>query len=132
MTELSVFYDGGCPVCVAEIDHLKRLDVTGKIAFENICAADFTARFPRIDPQQADRILHGELADGEMIYGLDVTYWAWALVGKRRRVAVLRWPIFRQIAQLGYRFFARYRHQISRLVTGKKRCNTCASSEGAL
>ncbi len=129
MTELSIFYDGGCPLCVAEMDHLKRLDNAGKIAFEDICAADFNARFPRVDRQQADRILHGELGDGEMIYGLDVTYWAWALVGKRHWVAILRWPLFKQLAQLGYLFFARYRHQISRLLTGKTRCNTCAGAE---
>lgn len=129
MTELSIFYDGGCPLCVAEMDHLKRLDNAGKIAFEDICAADFNARFPRVDRQQADRILHGELGDGEMIYGLDVTYSAWALVGKRHWVAILRWPLFKQLAQLGYLFFARYRHQISRLLTGKTRCNTCAGAE---
>lgn len=129
MTELSIFYDGGCPLCVAEMDHLKRLDNAGKIAFEDICAADFNARFPRVDRQQADRILHGELGDGEMIYGLDVTYWAWVLVGKRHWVAILRWPLFKQLAQLGYLFFARYRHQISRLLTGKTRCNTCAGAE---
>jgi predicted DCC family thiol-disulfide oxidoreductase YuxK len=119
MTDLTIFYDGGCPLCAAEMRHLNSLDGAGKIAFEDIYAADFGARFPHIDQREADRILHGQLADGALIFGLDVTYQAWALVGKRRWVAILRWPIIKQIADFGYLFFARHRYRISRLLTGK-------------
>lgn len=126
MTQLTVFYDGGCPLCAAEMDHLKKLNIEANLAFENIYAADFSQRFPHIDRQAADLILHGQLQSGEIIYGLEVTYQAWALVGKRHWVAILRWPLFKQCADLGYRFFAKYRHSISRLVMGKARCERCA------
>ena len=76
--DLTIFYDGGCPLCVAEMHHLHRLDLQGKIAFENIYAKDFIERFPHIDQQQAYRRLHGQSADGNMLFGLDVTYQAWA------------------------------------------------------
>ena len=68
---------------------------------------------PHIDPHAADRILHGELTDGSMIYGLDVTRTAWQLVGKGHWFAFLRWPLIRPIADLAYHFFARHRHHIS-------------------
>ncbi|MGB1868513.1 MAG: thiol-disulfide oxidoreductase DCC family protein [Porticoccaceae bacterium] len=126
MAILTIFYDGGCPLCAAEITHLIRLNSENKLAFENIYAPDFAERFGHIDRQAADRVLHGQLATGEMIYGLEVTYEAWAMVGKRHWVAILRWPVFRQCAQLGYRFFARHRHRISRLLMGKARCERCA------
>ncbi len=126
MTELTVFYDGGCPLCVSEMRHLSRLDTEGKISLENIYAADFNQRFPHIDQQRADQILHGQLASGEVIYALDVTYTAWALVGKRHYVAVLRWPVIKQIANYSYRLFAKYRATISRLLTGSERCEMCA------
>ena len=90
--ELILFYDAGCSLCASEITHLKKLDKHQKIAFENIHASDFTEHFPHICQQEADRMLHGQLPDGEVIYGLDVTYLAWALVGKRHWVAILRWP----------------------------------------
>jgi predicted DCC family thiol-disulfide oxidoreductase YuxK len=108
------------------MDHLKKLNSEANLAFENIYAADFSQRFPHIDRQAADLILHGQLQSGEIIYGLEVTYQAWALVGKRHWVAILRWPLFKQCADLGYRFFAKYRHSISRLVMGKARCERCA------
>ena len=125
LTELTIFFDGGCPLCASEIGHLERLDSGKKLSFEDIYAPFFSERFPHIELQEADLILHGQWRDGSMIYGLDVTYHSWALVGKGHWVAILRWPIFRQIAQLGYRFFAKYRHRISSLVTGKPRCERC-------
>ena len=126
MAELIIFYDGGCPLCVSEMRHLSRLDTESKISLENIYADDFGIRFPYIDQRRADQILHGQLASGEVIYALDVTYTAWALVGKRHWVAVLRWPIVKQIADYSYLFFAKYRSTISKLLTGSDRCEMCA------
>ena len=125
MAELIIFYDGGCPLCVSEMRHLSRLDTEGKIRLENIYADNFIERFPHIDQQRADQILHGQLANGEVIYALDVTYNAWTLVGKRHWVAILRWPIIKQIADYSYLFFAKYRSGISKLLTGKERCEMC-------
>ena len=126
MVQLRIFYDAGCPLCEFEIEHLRRLNSDNKLAFENIYASDFTERFPAIDPQKADLVLHGQLENDQMIYGLDVTYTAWVLVGRRHWVAILRWPIVKQCAEIGYKFFAKYRHRISRLVMGRARCESCA------
>ena len=128
MAELTIFYDGGCPLCVSEMRHLSQLDREQKIRLENIYADDFSQRFPHINQQQADRILHGQLASGELIYALDVTYEAWSLVGKRHWVAPLRWPLVKQVAHLFYLVFARYRAPISRLLTGSDRCDVCSIS----
>lgn len=49
MTELTIFFDGGCPLCVAEIGHLERLDSANKIAFEDIYAPSLSERFPQVD-----------------------------------------------------------------------------------
>jgi len=82
MSALRIFYDGQCPLCRMEIDHLKKLDSSDQLELQDITVSDFSARFPYIDREAADRILHGELADGSMIYGLDVTCTAWQLVGR--------------------------------------------------
>lgn len=126
MAELIVFYDGGCPLCVSEMRHLSRLDTEGVISLENIYAENFSERFPHIDQQRADQILHGQLANGEVIYALDVTYKAWTLVGKRHWVTILRWPVVKQVADYSYLFFAKYRGTISRLLTGSERCEMCS------
>jgi predicted DCC family thiol-disulfide oxidoreductase YuxK len=127
--KLTIFYDSQCPLCSAEINQLRSLDVNGKLLFEDLHAPDLMKRYPYIDMVHANRILHGQLEDGQMIYGLDVTCRAWAAVGKHRWLAVLRWPVIRWIADLFYLFFARYRNIISRLVVSgfkiKPGCSQC-------
>lgn len=123
MQTLTLFYDSYCPLCANEMAQLRRLDTHQRLRFEDIHADDFSQRYPDIDPQAADRILHARYDDGRMIYGLDVTHQAWALVGKQRWLAVLRWPVIRCFADLGYRFFARYRYGISLVLTGQRRCS---------
>lgn len=125
-SKLTIFYDGGCPLCVKEMRHLKKLDARSKIQFENINEPDFNQRYPAVDVAKANQYLHGQTRSGEMIYGLDVTYAAWSQVGKGWMIAPLRWPVIRWFADKAYLFFARYRNRISRLLTGKERCSQCS------
>ena len=125
-SELIIFYDGGCPLCVKEMRHLKRLDKEGRIQFENVNEPDFSQRYPQVDVAKANQYLHGQVSSGDMIYGLDVTHEAWSLVGKGWIIAPLRWPIIRWFADKTYLFFARNRNRISKLLTGKERCAQCS------
>jgi predicted DCC family thiol-disulfide oxidoreductase YuxK len=124
---LTIFYDGRCPLCSAEIKQLSEFDAAGRLILEDINAQGFQQRYPHIDPKAADRILHGQYGSGELIYGLDVTQQAWALVGRHRWLKLLRLPLIRWFADLGYLLFARYRSQISYLLTGSSQCdeNAC-------
>jgi len=125
MADLTVFFDGLCPLCRREMDALRALDKAQRIRFEDLNASDFSERFPYINIHKANRILHGESADGRVLLGLDVTCTAWALVGRGQWLAILRWPFIRLLADFGYRVFARYRYTISFLLTGERRCDIC-------
>lgn len=125
MTQLTIFYDGGCPLCVHEMRKLKKLDGGRQMVFEDIHSDGFEQRYPAIDKTAADTILHAQTDRGEMLYGLDVTHAAWSLVGRGWLTAPLRWPGLRWFADKAYLFFARNRYRISRLLTGKARCEQC-------
>ncbi|MCK8046368.1 DUF393 domain-containing protein [Shewanella sp. 1CM18E] len=122
--KLRIFYDSLCPLCAAEMQQIKALDVDGNVELQDLNQEGFEEKFPYIDFAYANKILHGELADGTLIKGLDVTYEAWAAVGKARWVALLRCPLVKPAADLGYRFFAKHRYRISYLLTGKQRCES--------
>lgn len=124
--ELTIFYDGGCPLCVHEMRQLKRRDKKQQIQFEDVHAEGFSERYPHIDTSAANTILHGQLQSGELIYGLDVTYKAWSLVGRGWLIAPLRWPGIRFLADKVYLWFARNRYSISKALTGKSRCEQCS------
>jgi predicted DCC family thiol-disulfide oxidoreductase YuxK len=125
MTELKIFYDGGCPLCLAEMKHLLKLDQYNKIDLVDINQEGFQAKHPNINRAKAEQILHGQLADGSILLGLDVTHKAWSLVGKGKWTAIIRWPLIRPIADFAYLQFARHRHFLSRLITGQERCESC-------
>jgi predicted DCC family thiol-disulfide oxidoreductase YuxK len=122
---LTIFYDGYCPLCLVEMDKLKQLDTQQNISFVDIQDPAFCARYPHLDWQILNARIHGYLADGSLISGLDVTYLAWKLVGKGWVYAPLRWPIIRWFADIAYNLFAKHRYRISYLLTGKKPCIPC-------
>lgn len=121
MADLTLFYDGTCPLCVNEINHLKRLDQKQRIAFEDIHAENFTERYPDVDRDEASAILLGDV-HGQRIRGLDVTHRAWSLVGRGWITAPLRWPLIRPVADRVYLWFAPRRYRISGWLTGRQRC----------
>jgi predicted DCC family thiol-disulfide oxidoreductase YuxK len=128
-----IFYDAGCPLCNAEMQGLKKADIEQKIVLEDLNAADFDIRFPHIDKNRAMEILHAQTEAGEMIYGLDVTYAAWKTVGKHKWLKILRLPVIRIFADLGYTFFAKYRQPISRFLMPNTACegDSCSTKSRA-
>ena len=130
-TRLTLFYDGYCPLCVAEMNKLKHYDSNEWLAFVDIQSPLFSESYPNLSWQQLNDRIHGMLPDGRLVSGLDVTYLAWKLVGKGWVYAPLRWPLLARVADLAYNVFAKHRYRISFLLTGKKRlsppsvCETC-------
>lgn len=123
MSDLTIFYDGECPLCVREMNHLSERDIHKRLLLVDIQQDDFAQAYPHIDPKAASTILHGLNDQGELILGLDVTHRAWSLVGKGYWTAPLRWPVIRWFADKAYLYFARNRYKISGLFTGQERCS---------
>lgn len=92
MPTLILFFDGYCPLCVNEVQHLRRLDKRGVLQFEDIQHPGVAERWPQIDNAEAGRILL-ELDNGTLFKGLDVTHRAWSLMGLGWLTAPLRWPL---------------------------------------
>ncbi|RTZ17743.1 DUF393 domain-containing protein [Vibrio aquaticus] len=122
MTKLTIFYDGYCPLCVKEMEHLKHSDANNSIALVDI-QTSIIEQYPMIDAKEASTILHALDEQGHLILGLDVTYQAWSLVGKGWLYAPLRWKLVKPFADKAYLHFAKNRYRWSRLLTGKSRCN---------
>jgi predicted DCC family thiol-disulfide oxidoreductase YuxK len=125
--QLTLFYDGSCPLCVAEMQALAAFDDKKRLKLVDLGRPEVAECYPGIDRVAAMQILHAELDRGdgtstEMLLGLDATRWAWKLVNRKPWIAMLRWPLIRPVADLCYLFFARHRYRISYLLTGRKRC----------
>lgn len=68
MSEVTVFYDGGCPLCLREIALLRRLDRRDRLAFENVADPDEPVSCP-IDRSELLARFHARLPNGEVVQG---------------------------------------------------------------
>lgn len=127
--EFTVYYDGACPLCSIEIDHLKKHDKDNKLGFVDISQPAFINDNPQLDFEAMNARIHGQTKDGQWLVGLDVTHRAWSLVGKTWLYAPLRWPVVRIFADKFYLWFAKHRHTIASFLTRKKHRNEMRQSQ---
>ena len=109
---LTIFYDGNCPMCAAEMEHLKKYDKNNVIKLVDIHQESFETLYPTVSFAAAMKILHGHYS-GKILLGLEVTHRAWTMVGKGFWVAPLNWPVIKKLSHWVYLGLAKYRHQIS-------------------
>jgi len=111
--DVEVFFDGQCPLCVREINMLRRLDRAGRIRFTDIADPAFDpASTGRTFEQLMDRI-HARLADGTIIEGVEVFRRLYTAVGFGPIVAITRLPGLSWLLDQGYRLFAKNRLKLT-------------------
>lgn len=106
---VEVFFDGGCPLCLKEINMLRRWDRRGRIRFTDIDAPEFSAA--ALGKTQAELMaeIHGRLPNGEWIRGVEVFRRLYSAVGFGPLVTLTRLPGVSHVLDWGYSIFARNR-----------------------
>jgi predicted DCC family thiol-disulfide oxidoreductase YuxK len=115
---LTVFFDGGCPVCTREIEYYRRMASEEKLNFVDISD-------PRFDPEPYGRTLkefmaemHAMDASGRFYRGVDAFRALWqglpvSIYGDLGRLLGL--PGIHLLARVGYHIFARLRRFLPRV-----------------
>ena len=85
---LTVWYDGDCPICTAEIGLIRTLDRASAIEFVDLslpggCPTDRAARLARI---------HAQPRDGRMVSGAAAFVAMWRVLPRLRPLATLASP----------------------------------------
>ena len=111
--ELTLLYDGSCPLCTWEKRNLARTDKYGKLAFIDIQAPDFDPQAYGTTMQALMARLHGVTKDGRMIQGVETLIESYRAVGWWWAYLPLR-VVPRRLADQGYECFAQHRYAISR------------------
>lgn len=112
--ELVLYFDGRCPLCVAEIRRLGARNTRHRLAFVDIAEPGFDPAPLGVDLPALNRELHARLPDGRMLTGVESILAAYTLVGRGWLVWPLRVPAVRDALAPLYRRFARNRHAVSR------------------
>ncbi len=110
---LTLYFDGACPLCAAEITLLKARNRQGLLDFVDVAASPQSLP-GGVSCAQALATMHGRLADGRLLTGVTV----FAEAYRRADLPALAWlfsrPLLQPALMAGYRFFARHRERISR------------------
>ena len=114
--ELTLYYDGQCPLCVAEIDFLQSRNRSGQLAFVDVTQTGFAAEGHDISCEAAMAQIHGRTAAGQVLVGVPV----FATAYKLANLPVLAWILSRQwlmpVLQPAYVLFAKHRQAISKRI----------------
>jgi predicted DCC family thiol-disulfide oxidoreductase YuxK len=101
MSEVTVWFDGGCPLCVREIALMRRLDRRGRIDFVDVadgasgCPIDRGALLARFHAADADGLHGGAAAFAAMWRAIPVLRPLGLVARNRRVLAVLEWMYVR-------------------------------------
>lgn len=106
MTIETLYYDGMCPVCAREMEHLGRLK-RDSLDLVDIHQIDITNEMP----SKEDLLLNLHLKRGdEWLVGADANVAAWQHTRFGVLWAWLRWPVVKQIVDPVYAFWAKRRY----------------------
>jgi predicted DCC family thiol-disulfide oxidoreductase YuxK len=114
--ELTVYYDGNCPFCAAEMNRLRSWNSAGKLVFVDIAEPEFDPGTLGVAMADLDRELHSRASDGTVLTGIDSMQRAYTLVGRAWMVLPLRVTMLRPLLSYLYLGFARNRYRFSRLM----------------
>jgi len=115
LPDLTVFYDGDCPVCRMEVVWYERLDKTGAIAWIDIETLNDGNLPDGKSRQELLNRFHARDKAGHYHVGVDAFARIWReLPGFRRFAFLFRLPVIRPLSELGYRAFLAWQRRARR------------------
>ena len=113
--DVRVLYDGDCPLCVREVDFLRRKDAgRGKLDLVDIASARYDPSANRgIEFATAMSTIHGIEPNGDVITGVEVFERAYAAVGLGWVYAFAKVPALLAAANKAYDFWAERRMEVT-------------------
>jgi predicted DCC family thiol-disulfide oxidoreductase YuxK len=116
MQRFTMYYDGACPLCQAEIHFLQSRNSLGLLEFIDVAAPKYDEVAHQLSCKLALATMQGRLADGTQLEGIPV----FAEAYKRARLPKLAWLFSRRwlapMLNAAYFIFAKYRHPISKMI----------------
>jgi predicted DCC family thiol-disulfide oxidoreductase YuxK len=103
---LSVYFDGGCPLCRAEIAAYRRLEGADQLRWLDLQTCTTAELGDDLDRQAALKRMHVRRADGRLIDGAAAFVEIWSVLpGWARLARLARLPGVVSVMELGYRVF---------------------------
>ena len=124
LVKLTIFFDGGCPLCKREVDFLQSRNQKGYLSFIDINSSDFSLDFKYgISYKQAMERIHAFKIDGSVIKDIKFFQEAYSLIGLGWIYAPTKLPILDKLVEFIYGLWAKYRLNITFRPSIEKLCS---------
>ena len=123
LVKLTIFFDGGCPLCKREVDFLQSRNQKGYLSFIDINTSDFYLDHKYgITYRRAMERIHALKSDGSVIKDIKVFQEAYTLIGLGWIYAPTKLPIFDKLIEFIYGIWAKYRLKLTFRPSIEKLC----------
>ncbi len=125
--DLTVYYDGGCPLCRAEIDHYRGCQGADRLDFVDVGRDAGSALGEGLDRQAALARFHVRDAHGRLVSGAAAFARLWRVLPNWRWLArivdirILGFQPILPVAEAAYRLFLPLRPWLARLLVRIRR-----------
>ena len=131
-----MLYDGDCPLCMREVNMLKRRDEgAGNICFVDISTEDYDpSKHANITFEQAMERIHAVLPDGTVVTDVAVFRLLYENVGLGWVYSITRFPAIERMANGLYSMWAKYRLPLTgrselEIILQEKQVRSCRRTE---
>ncbi|MDX2213731.1 MAG: DUF393 domain-containing protein [Oculatellaceae cyanobacterium bins.114] len=109
--KIKLLYDGACPLCLREVNFLRRRDAgRGLVAFVDVADENYSADANGgVDFETAMGRIHAVLPDGRVIKNVEVFRQVYEVLGMGWVYAITKVPVIGFIANASYELWADYR-----------------------
>ena len=129
--DLTLLFDGGCPLCLREVSFLSRRDRDGRLAFVDIDASHYDPGLHQgVSYREAMGRIHAIKGDGTILRDVAVFREAYRLIGLSWIYAPTRWPLIGRLADWAYRAWASWRLQVTGRESLEVLCANCCQPLG--
>jgi predicted DCC family thiol-disulfide oxidoreductase YuxK len=106
--QIKLLYDGACPLCVREVNFLRKKDAgRGRVAFVDIAEDNYNAEANGgVDFATAMGRIHAVLPDGTVIKNVEVFRRVYEILGMGWIYAATKWPVIGPLVDWIYELWA--------------------------
>lgn len=116
---ITVFYDGACRMCIAQISKFQKVDSKKHLIFADISKPGFDQEQAGLAGESIQRYIYAQDSLGHLVRGVDAFIWIWAATDRKFLAWLIGLPFIKQLGKLLYRLISRLRY-----LFGRKN-NTC-------